>query len=259
MSEYTTLDVRDLDCAPLGKVAGSHYYEQRLILKVASDGTRAIVGTASAWPLIKLQAQNTELTELLSATLHQASEAEQQAMQLGHDLAVSEQCRIDSECHVAELTTRIGTFEAHIAALEACLNEIVLKRQAPPPQMPPAAVEQAEAAFIASIRLLEAPDDGLERCNLCDRAFKNARALGTHQRRTHGQRAETPAVIEEALALPERPAAIALELGEAPWRCAICGDDGKRHARSISDPTRCMRCLTAHADLMLTNGHHVAA
>lgn len=230
MNEYITTDIRDLDSLPLGKVHGSHYYEQRLVLRIAPDGTRAIVGKASDWPLIKLQAENAELTMLL---------------------VVSEERSIDADCHVSELVGRISCYERHIAALEQALAETQ-----PPPQIAPAEAESAEAAFVQ----VAAPvlRDGKVSCDHpgCDARVK-PRGLPTHKRQAHGvagligHKGKTPdpslderrkcphctarpkmegmrAHIERkhpeqitVVAAPT-PAHIleALSLGERPWRCA---------------------------------------
>lgn len=291
MTEYTT-DHRALDRVPLGRINGAAYYELHTIVRELG-GVQETIGRASDWPIISRDARLAELTALLSSTIQHVSEAEQQVQLLSADLAISEEFRADSECHVAELITRISVYEEHIARLETALAET-------PAQIPPPEAESAEMAFLASIALLEAPDDGRVPCDYpgcTDRVKPNGLAI--HKRKIHGVKgtvghnganrpapdspndrrkcpycsnrpklsgmqahierrhpAQTTVVaVPTPLATVAPPAA--LSLGEAPWRCASC--ELSTHARSLKDPALCIKCVVAQADSALSNGHAVAA
>lgn len=68
MSEIVTLaqlDVRELDCQPLGTIAGCAYYEVRQIVR--DDGhTREIIGRASDWPIISRDARIAALEQRIA-------------------------------------------------------------------------------------------------------------------------------------------------------------------------------------------------
>jgi hypothetical protein len=223
MNEYTTTDVHDLDCVPLARIGGETYYELRQIVR--DNGVRReVAGRASEWPLIEARAQRDEYAALLVA---------------------SEERSIDADCQVVELLTRIDAYAQHIAALEAALAEAALPRITPPE------AEIVEQAFVQAVSAPAAPDDGRIPCDYpgCDARIK-PRGLLNHKRLAHGQALAAPAPA------PVTPPEIALELGEAPWRCAQCHLD--THTRSIERPAFCIRCVLAAIEPH-TNGHQVAA
>lgn len=240
MNEYTTTDVRDLDCVPLARIGGCQYYETRSIVK--DDGqTREIVGRASDWPLIKLTAENAELRA--------------QNTELTHLLVASEERSIDADCQVVELITQRSIFQEHIAALEQALAETQ------PAQITPPEAESAEAAFAEATAPMDAPTpaetaasamvspDTRRKCPYCNERPKLI-GMQAHMERKHPDRVEVAIV-----AAPTPP--LALALGEAPWHCAQCQTN--THARSLERPAFCIRCVVSATDAQLSNGHQVAA
>jgi hypothetical protein len=262
----STTDVRELDNLYLATIGGVDFYEVRQIVKM-DNGVRSVVGRASDWPLIQRDAQIRELTWLVTSI--ERARAEQ-------DVAHVEQaCRLAAtEDQLAGAVTEIGNLKAHITALEAALAETQ------PPQITPPEAETAEAAFVQAaaptefvpmpippqvaqlVERLKTPRsertadiDGKIACDYpgCDARVK-PRGLLNHKRLAHGATLATPAAPAAPLqSAPE----IALELGDAPWRCADCHES--THARSLKDPARCIRCVVAQADAHLSNGHEIAA
>jgi hypothetical protein len=253
----TLLDVRDLDRLYLATIAGADYYELRQIVK-EENGRRAVVGLASAWPVIEARAQKAELERLLT----------------------------ESECHIAELIEEVSTLRLRRGAYEeeiATLRAAVLETPHNPPN-PPEGGNQRECSeteaetFVAPLVL-----SGLV-CETCGRGgWKNKRALIMHRRRKHDIRgnshpkdsawtcAECGATTGQSIGDPTRckqclrtstplPPPLRGDTGglpvDIPWRCASCNSD--THTRSVSDPTKCLRCaadsLSAHK-----NGHLVEA
>jgi len=259
MTEYTT-DIRDLDCAPLGKINGATYYELHQIVR-DRDGVRETIGRASDWPLIKLTAEKAELEQLLSSTLHQVSESEQHVATLSALLTRSEGLSTDANCHVVELTGRLSLYERHIAALEAALAEAAFAERLAAPAQPTVFVAEPLPPQVAQlVERLQTPRserdcdiDGRVACDYpgCDARLK-PRGLLNHKRLAHKLRTTDAPPATPPAALPE----IALELGEPPWRCADCHES--THARSLKDPARCIRCVVAAIDAH-TNGHSIAA
>jgi hypothetical protein len=238
MNEYTT-DLRELDNLYLATIGGVDFYETRQIVK-QDNGVRSVVGRASDWPLIQRDAQIRELTALLTAIERGRAEM---------DISYVEQaCRLSAykdELDDAVAATLI--YKAHIAALEAALAETQ------PPALPPSDVAQAEAAFVASIALLEAPKDSRVACDHpgCETRVW-PRGVKLHKKRMHGTTLTEPATPDPQVL----PAPIALELGEPPWRCAQCSS--ATHARSLKEPSLCIKCVVAAIEPH-TNGHQVAA
>ena len=253
MGDLTTvLDVRDLDRIHLARIGGCDYYEVRQIVR--DDGrTRQALGLASAWPVIKLTAENAELAVLLTA---------------------SEERSADADCHVGELLARQSSYEAEIARLRLQLEQATL--------VPPAVA--LAATGLTPPQPVEMDADGRVACDYpgCTDRVK-PRGLGAHKRRAHGiagaaghhpTEAAAPAwscatcgasddravadetrckaCVRSSMAVVSVP--LAMALGEPPWRCENC--QSSTHTRSLSDPARCMRCA---ADVIVTNGHRVAA
>lgn len=218
--EYTT-DIRELDNLYLATIGGVDYYEVRQIVK-QDNGVRSIVGRASDWPVIEQRAQNADLAALLVA---------------------SERRSVEADCHCVELLTRLAAYAEHIAALEAAIAEWA----SAPPQLAPAEANAAEAAFLASIALLEAPGYP---CPDCPKSFRTFKALGGHRARMHGAYKD----VLQAVPTPTPPIA----LPESPFRCSNCGND--THARSLETPAICIRCAVGLAERAVNGtGHRVAA
>lgn len=230
MNEYTT-DARELDTLYLATIGGVDFYEVRQIVKQDAGG-RSVVGRGSDWPIISRDAQIRELTALLTA---------------------SEARSVEADTHCAELISRQTGYLDHIAALEAALSRelpSIAKQDAaqaeqPAPAVGPGACVQAAAP----IEPAEMAKDGKIPCDWpgCDARVK-PQGIGAHKARQHGYRVASP---------PPPTPPIALELPELPWRCANPSCSGA-HARSVSDPAHCIRCVV-EALAPYTNGHQAVA
>jgi hypothetical protein len=261
-------DIRELDNLYLATIGGIDFYETRQIVR-HENGVRSVVGRASDWPVIKLQAEKAELTWLVTSI--ERARAEQ-------DVSMVEQaCRLAAyKDELDDAVAAIGIYKAHIAALEQALSETALPRITPPE------AETAEAAFVAAaaptefvpmpippqvaqlVERLRTPRsertvdiDGRVACDHpgCDARLK-PRGLLNHKRLAHKVRttdAPTPPLAPLAPVITP----IALELGERPWLCATCHES--THVRSIERPAICIRCAVRQANAVFTNGHQVAA
>lgn len=242
MHEYTTPDIRDLDCLYLATIGGADYYELRSVVR-RQDGVQTLIGRASDWPLIAARAQLAELTALLTA---------------------SERRSVEADCHVVELLARLDAYEAHIAAIEAALTEAAAERTAAEIAAAPTVfvVEPVPPQVEQLVARLKSPatesPDTRRKCSHCNARPKLA-GMQAHIERTHPDQVQVarPGGRAGVAAPPTAAAPIALELGEAPWRCASCGKDA--HARSLERPAICKKCLAESVDAHLSNGHLAAA
>jgi hypothetical protein len=269
----TTPDIRDLDCLYLATIGGCDYYETRQIVKV-DNGVRRVVGLASAWPVIQRDARIAELTALLVA---------------------SERRSVEADCYVVELTARLSAYDELFALHPPAEPPIEPPIESPIEPAAPAARESPDVR----LALDRCTDGRIPCDYPGCLDWVKPRGLPIHKRQAHGVSttgvASTPApAAPDADSAPplrrkcpyctERPKAvglqahiarrhpeqttviavptptitpIALALGERPWECDHCHES--THARSLAQPTLCIRCVVLTADTILSNGHLAAA
>lgn len=275
--EHSTTDVRDLDCLYLATIGGCDYFETRQIVR-QENGVRRVVGLASAWPVIEARAQRDEYASFVAAFARMQADADNQLL---------------------EARAREHTYLDHIAALEACLAEQAAAQTAADIAAHPTefVVEPVPPQVEALVtRLTQPRDDGRIPCDHpgCMDWVK-PRGLPAHKRQAHGvaglighkpsEAADSSPSMDERRKCPHckaRPrlselnshivrlhatqatvapapiiTPIALALGERPWECDHCHE--ATHARSLAQPTLCIRCVAARADTILTNGRLAAA
>lgn len=114
--------------------------------------------------------------------------------------------------------------------------ELDALRNAPPALPAPEAPAEmpAEPATKRRFRAKEQVTDGSLACAEpgCNRTFKNAKALGAHRARTHGEKKWAPT--------PKRSGIRLVDDTPIPFRCEVCHRD--TFARDLHQPDRCIRC-----------------